>query len=209
MATKAPAAVKPQFLILPINKAKLTASMSTLNTTDPYYRKFGFYHYGNDFVSTVGDRIIWGSGNGKVVGRGWDNVVGNVLVVQYDNCQNAKTGAIQDVVIRYFHLASFNVKVGDAVTKDTKLGVYGNTGSTKMALHLHLEIDTDTKNFLYSPTVLRSNYLKGRALGANAQTIQSAINWFYQKQSAPDNQTFTTANDIYIKAADKTIIKVA
>lgn len=197
----------PQKLILPVNKCKLTASMKT----DSYFNKYGFVHYGIDMASTAGDRTLWPSGDGTVIAAGRDNVVGNVVAVLYPDALNHRTGKVQDVVFRYYHLESIAVKVGQTVnTKDTKIGVYGNTGSMSMPLHLHVEADTDTANPLHSPTVLNSNLLKGRAAPsyANDRTMSSPLDWLHRKTDAPDNQTYITAEDIYIKAEDKTIPQI-
>jgi murein DD-endopeptidase MepM/ murein hydrolase activator NlpD len=193
-----------QKLILPINNIKLTASMKTA----AYQKRFGYIHYGVDMVSAVGDRTLYASGDGLVVATGTDNVVGKVIAIVYQNVKNCATGAEEDVVFRYFHLESISVKAGDKVTKDTRLGIYGNTGSMQMAYHLHLEADTDTKNPLYSPTVNSSSFLKGRIHGANDKTMRSAVDYLHCKTSGPDSQTFTTANDAYIQTSDKTIDKI-
>lgn len=190
-----------QKLILPINKAKLTASWKTT----AYKNKFGYVHYGCDIVSTLYQRTVYASGDGVVVGCGLDNVVGNVVAVKYTGAVNHVSDKVQDIVIRYFHLASISVKPGQKVNKDVVLGQYGNTGMLVMSPHLHIEADTDTGYPLYSPTVYSSNYLKGRAVGANDLTMTSPVQWLYTKNSGPDFQTWTTAGDAYIRAEDKTI----
>lgn len=191
----------PQQLILPINKCKLTASYKT----DAYKNKFGFTHYGADMVSTVGAISIYASGDGEVVATGADSVVGNVVAVKYPQAVNHVTGKVQDVVFRYFHLASIAVKKGDKVAKDKLLGNYGNTGSLSMAVHLHIESDADTASPLYSPTVKSSSFLKGTAVGANDKTMSNPLEWLYCKASAQESQTYTTTADAYIREEDKTI----
>lgn len=191
-----------QKLILPINAAKLTASMKT----DSYRRRFGFEHYGVDMVCTSGSRTLYASGNGKVVAAGRDRVVGNVVAVCYPNALHRPTGKAMDVVFRYYHLETILVKEGERVTKDTRLGVYGNTGSLKMALHL--EADTDVAHPLYSPTVGSSDFLRGRTQGANDKTLSSPVEWLHRKTSAPDNQTYATAGDSYISGQDIAIDEV-
>lgn len=188
-----------QKLILPIQKAKLTASYKS----SAYTTKYGLTHYGCDIVSTVYDRNLRASGTGKVVAAGRDSVVGNVVAVLYPQALNRVTGQIKDVVLRYFHLASIGVKVGSSVTKDTLLGVYGNTGQLPMSPHLHLESDTDTARPLYSPTVLNSSLLRGRSKGATDATMQNPLMWLHCKRTAPDNQSWTTAGDSYIRTEDK------
>lgn len=194
-----------QQLILPINKCKLTASYKT----DAYRNKFGFTHYGSDMVSTSGVVSIYASGDGEVVATGTDSVVGNVVAVKYTQAKNRVTGKAQDVVFRYFHLAYIAVKKGDKVTVDTRLGSYGNTGSLQgMAIHLHIEADTDTANPLHSPTVKSSSLLIGSNNKANDSTMTNPLEWLHRKISAPENQTYTTTSDAYIRTEDKTVTAI-
>ena len=190
-----------QKLILPVNKCRLTASWKTA----AYRVRFGFQHYGADIISTSADRTLWASGNGTVVSRGFDSVVGNVVAVSYPGAINHRSGKASDLILRYFHLESIAVQVGQAVNKDTRLGIYGRTGSMNMANHLHLEADTDTKHPLFSPTVNSSSYLRGRAFGANDKTMSSPLDWLHCKTDAPDYQAYSTAGDSFIAPADKTI----
>lgn len=186
-----------QKLILPINQALLTASMKT----QAYLDRFHFVHYGVDLVSSRGERTVYASGEGTVLDTGTDSVVGNVVAVVYPQAQGRDGGSV-DLVLRYFHLERILVKKGNAVNKDTQIGRYGNTGSLKMAPHLHLEADADTAHPLFSPTVLRSSFLHGRSAGANDETIRNPIDWLFCKQSPPDCQSYHTAGDIYIRPED-------
>lgn len=194
----------PQKLIQPINKAKLTASWKT----DAYKNRFGFIHYGCDFVSTTIGQTVYASGNGVVVASGVDSVVGNVIAVLYLDAVNAITGAVRDIVVRYYHFDSRNVNKWDKVTKDTVLGLYGNTGTVGTGKHLHIEVDSDIAYPLYSPTVLNSSLLRGRSLGANDKTMSNPTEWIFCKTSGPDYQTYTTTNDSYIRSEDKVIISI-
>lgn len=194
-----------QKLILPINNAKLTASWQT----DQYLRRFGFQHYGCDFVSTVSNQTVYASGNGVVVASGSDSVVGNIIAVLYLDAVNSRTGGVQDIIVRYFHFDIRKVRKWDKVTKDTVLGLYGSTGLVGTGKHLHVEVDSDIAYPLYSPTVLSSSLLRGRSLGANDKTMTNPLEWLYCKTSAPDKQTYTTANDAYIRTEDKTIKTIA
>ena len=94
-----------QKLILPINKMRVTAGYKNSN----YQQQFGFRHYGTDLTSTNSDRTVWGSGVGTVLLAGYDNVLGNVLVIRYDNCQ-LTTGATKNLIQRIFHLDRIDVK---------------------------------------------------------------------------------------------------
>lgn len=196
---------KTQRLILPINRAKVTASMGNA----AYQNKFGFPHYGVDLVSVKGERTVYASGAGTVLAAGKDSVVGNVVAVCYPGAWHRPSGAGRDVVFRYYHLEAIHVVVGQAVSADTRIGLYGNTGQLSMARHLHLEADADTQHPLYSPTVSRSSLLKGRAAGANDKTMSSPLEWLYAKTSPPDNQSYTTAADVYINPRDMTLPELA
>lgn len=190
-----------QKLILPINKTKLTASWKTA----AYTNKFGYIHYGCDMVSIVGSQTVYASGSGVVVASGFDNVVGNVIAVLYLDARNSRTGAVRDIVMRYFHFDTKKVNKWDKITKDTVLGLYGSTGLVGTGRHLHIEVDSDIAYPLYSPTVLSSSLLRGRSIGANDKTMSNPLEWLFCKMSPPDYQTFITANDAYIREEDKII----
>lgn len=191
-----------QKLVLGINNTKLTASWKT----DSYKNRFGLVHYGVDMVSSKGVNTLYANGNGTVLLSGKDSVLGNTIVIKYPNVYNRVTKKSSDIVIRYYHLASYYVVANQKVTKDTKIGLYGNTGQLSTGAHLHMEVDTDTKNPYFTPTLSgTSTYFKGRKYGANDSTMSNPISWLYCKSTAPDYQTYTTANDIYIRTEDKTI----
>lgn len=186
-----------QKLILPINSALVTASMKTKS----YEEKFHCVHYGIDMVSSQGNRTVYASGDGEVLETGEDSVVGNVVAVRYPQAES-RNGDVCDIVLRYFHLEKTFVKKGDRLCKDTQIGHYGNTGAMKMAMHLHLEADTDTVHPLFSPTVLRSSFLHGRSAGATDATVCNPLDWLFCKQSPPDCQSYSTVRDIYIRQED-------
>jgi murein DD-endopeptidase MepM/ murein hydrolase activator NlpD len=188
-----------QKLILPINDASLTASMGTEN----YRSRFGFSHYGADMISRSGNRVIYASGKGEVLETGWDNVVGYVVAVLYPQAICRRTGEIRDMIFRYYHLERIDTAKGKRVTKDSRLGLYGNTGSLVMGRHLHVEADKDIAYPLYSPTVKRSNFLRGRDFGAHAGMMENPVDWLACKTSPPDHQSWTTAADAYILPADR------
>lgn len=190
----------PQKLILPINKTRLTASFKA----DAYKNRFRLTHYGADMVSVLNNRTLYASGDGVVVGCGWDNVVGNVVAVLYLDA-TSRYSQTKDIVIRYYHLARINISKWQNVNKDSVLGQYGNAGQLSTGAHLHIEVDTDVGYPLYSPTVRNSNLIKGTAVGANDKTMLNPVDWLWCKASAPDNQSWTTANDAYILASDKSI----
>lgn len=193
-----------QKLIQPINQAKLTASMAITKNT-AYYKRFGFLHYGVDFVSTNGRQYLYGLGDGVVTFAGKDSVCGNVIGVVYRDAYNHRVGTSNDITMRYFHLENISVKAGDKVTIDTLLGHYGNTGKYSTAAHLHVEADRDTVYTQYTPTIAKGSVLRGTSQRAVANTIVNPLDYFYTKTTTPENQTYTTANDSYINQTDKTI----
>ena len=171
-----------QKLILPINKVKLTASARTA----AYRQRFGFSHYGVDMVSTSLSKTVWGSGDGVVLSAGYDNVFGNSICVLYKGVYNHKTKKEKDVVLRYFHLKSIAVKVGDKVDINTRLGVYGNTGKYSTGAHLHVTCDEDTKYFNYEPGLKQSSNLIKKG---NDKTVINPMQVFHKKITPPEKQT--------------------
>lgn len=184
-----------QKLILPINKARLTASYKN----EAYYKKFGFHHYGIDLCDAVApfDRTVWGMGNGEIIDTGLDSCFGNYVVVKYDDAYNNKTNKSNDLIIRLFHFNSINVKKGSKITKDDIIGEYGDTGSYAEGKHLHMEVDADTKYTHYTPTISQSSSkFYGRNSGANDKTMSNPLEWFRL-------QSFITENSSYINPDDK------
>lgn len=194
-----------QRLILPINDCRLTASWKT----SAYASRFGFVHYGCDMVSASGNRTVYASGKGEVVAVGRDSVVGKVVVVQYHSALHRIDGRARDVVFRYFHLDTVFVSAGQAVTKDTRLGSYGNTGMLQMARHLHLEADRDVLHPLHSPTVCRSSFLTGTAALVNDRTMSNPLEWLHCKTDSPDLQHFSTAGNQFIRSEDRSLPAIA
>lgn len=173
-----------QKLILPINSMRLTSGYKNAN----YKKQFGYTHYGVDMTDKARkDKTIWGSGKGEVTHCGWHPTGGNVVVVVYKDCI-LTNGQVRDLAIRYFHLEKINVKVGQNITKDTRIGLYGNTGSSS-GDHLHIEIDTDTKYPNYTPQTSKSNDVLKSGIDSTINPI--LVLWV--KKSAPDYQSVTNA----------------
>ena len=141
-------------------------------------------------TSTNSDRTVWGSGVGTVLLAGYDNVLGNVLVIRYDNCQ-LTTGATKNLIQRIFHLDRIDVKQGQSITKDTRIGLYGNTGKYTTGPHLHVEFDTDTSYPSYSPTISTSSNI----IKAGTDSTVRPAEVMYVKNSAPDYQTVVGASN--------------
>lgn len=167
-----------QKLIMPINQALLNASYKY-----PEYESLGYgTHYGTDIGGTT---TMYASGIGKVVEAGEDSVFGNTVILQYDDAYIPVLDKVTSVVVRCFHLASIAVSKGDSVTKDTVIGVMGETGRYVTGVHLHIEVDTDCDYPTYTPS------LSGNATicKAGVDTTLNPMKVFYLKTTAPDSQT--------------------
>ena len=174
-----------QKLILPINNCRITSGYKNSN----YRAQFGYTHYGVDMTDKNRRNLtVWASGVGEVKLTGWSNSGGNVVIVVYKDCL-LTDGTVKDLTIRYYHLDKIYVKTGDRVSKDSRLGLYGNTGASAGA-HLHLEIDEDTKYYQYTPQIGKDN-------GVLKKGTDSTINptkCLYVKTSAPDYQSIMGAS---------------
>lgn len=196
-----------QKLIQPINKMRTTASYKN----GAYKTKFGFVHYGIDCADAASpfDRTVWSMGSGTVLGCGNDTVLGNYVVILYPDAYNHKENRSADLIVRMWHLDSFSVHVNQLITKDTKLGEYGDTGQNVSGKHLHIEVDEDTKYTHYTPSLSgNSSKFKGRSAGANDKTMSNPLDWMHCKTDAKDYQTYTTDGNSYINAVDKAIEKI-
>ena len=88
------------------------------------------HHTGIDIVSF--NKKVYGTCDGKVVKVGFDKSYGNHVVVYNDS---------DDTYHWFCHLASYNVKLGDKITRTTVIGKMGETGNAN-GVHLHFEIRT-------------------------------------------------------------------
>jgi murein DD-endopeptidase MepM/ murein hydrolase activator NlpD len=89
-------------------------------------------HTGLDIAGYASD--IYSAGAGRVVEAGFDGSYGNKIVIEHTLTDGTKKWTL------YAHLASMNVKVGDMVTENTKIGYMGNTSTKTFGVHLHFEI---------------------------------------------------------------------
>lgn len=182
-----------QRLILPINSMRLTAGYKNAN----YRKQFGYSHYGIDMTDKAkSNKTVWGSGNGEVTHCGWHPSGGNVVVVVYRDCE-LTNGQVRDLAVRYYHLEKINVKVGQKITKDSRLGLYGNTGASSGA-HLHIEIDTDVKYPNYTPQTGKSNDV----LKAGSDSTINPVTALWVKKTSPDNQSVTNAGYDTVASSD-------
>ncbi len=90
---------------------------------------FNLFHPGIDLGAEVGDTIE-SIKTGVVIETGFANYgYGNTILIDHG----------KGLTSRYAHLSKIEVKVGDKVTTETKIGEVGMTGHTT-GPHLHLEI---------------------------------------------------------------------
>ena len=180
----------PQHLILPLNQAQLTAGYKNAQ----YKTKFGFSHFGIDLSNGAGDdRTLWAMGEGTVRAAGLDSIFGNTVVITYPAVYVHRTGKIQDLTVRLYHLDSVAVKAGQPVTTATRIGVMGNTGKYTTGPHVHVEIDTDVKMPTYAPGLAGNSNIIKRGI----DTTLRPSDVLYVKPTAPDKQSITFAAGTY------------
>lgn len=147
-----------QKLLMPFKKQMMLCGYKN----SEYLKYWGYPHYGVDISTIQGkagdDHNIYASGDGVVLLAGWDKKLGGSICVMYPEAYNHKTGKSADVVARYMHLASVEVKSGTEVRAGDALGIEGKEGTGDY--HLHLEFDTDIKYPVYSPQVAGSTFWK-------------------------------------------------
>ena len=185
-----------QRLILPINKCRITAGYMNPN----YEREFGYTHYGVDMTDKDRkDYTLYASGKGTVSHAGYNKSGGNVVVIVYKDCE-LPIGGTRDIVLRYFHLKSIKVKVGQKVNKDTVIGLYGNTGYSSGA-HLHLECDTDVKYPNYTPQIASgaSNSVLKKGV---ASTMLNPVSVLWVKTTRPDYQKVVSSGYNTVSKSD-------
>lgn len=115
---------------------------------------------------------------------GLDSLFGNTVVIVYPNVYIHRTGKMQDLTVRCYHLKCCLVKAGDTVTTATRIGIMGNTGKYGNSPHLHIEMDTDTQYPCYTPGIAKDGAIIERG-------VDTTINpsWvLHCKVSSPDNQ---------------------
>ena len=143
-------------------------------------------HFGMDFTEANGQRTLYASGNGVVLGlsSNSNNIIGQWIAIKYFNVRG-----YGDIIARYFHLGTIFVSVGQKVDLNTKIANYGATGNYVTGAHLHIELDSDTKAWNYTPTLSSDNGgLCAGIRGANDTTLNPA-HIFKLKTSSPENQT--------------------
>jgi len=117
----------------------LGAPLAQLITASPFgYRVSpitggaGDFHRGQDFVAQCGTSVL-AAASGKVTFAGWHQFGGGNRVV-IDHGDGLET--------TYNHLSSFNVKVGQTVSRGDVVALSGTTGAST-GCHLHFEVQVN------------------------------------------------------------------
>ncbi len=197
-----------QKLVLPFQKSQNLCGFKNAN----YLAYWKYSHYGLDISTIQGnagtDHNIYGSGDGVVKAVGYDNSVGNTVIVVYEDVYMHGLDKVADLTARYAHMASTNVKVGDTVTVNTVLGVEGKTPlSAGWDEHLHIEFDTDTTYYQYSPQVGSSDDQKTADEGniwikGTDSCIDPSLVWY---QTLDRYLVPPTYNPSWLNTTDKTV----
>lgn len=113
------------------------ASNATINSDfgyrrDPFTRRARF-HSGLDLKAKWGDSV-GASHAGVVQFAGWNNGYGNLIIIDHGG----------GITTYYAHLSSFELQVGDKVTRGTIVGYAGRTGRATSP-HLHYEVRFEGK----------------------------------------------------------------
>lgn len=178
-------------LLPPLSGGKITASYMNY----AYLNRFGFNHYGMDMVATDGDWRVRASENGQVLFAGVDEVLGGALVLRYGN-----------LIARYFHLESTVCTAGDWVEQGEIIALAGNTGKHTTGRHLHVEFDTDTKYWNWTPTLGTSTKsFIGSRQGANSLTMldPAEVLDFDNGVGLEVRCKLMAGNSVYVNAKDK------
>ncbi len=94
---------------------------------DPIYHSRRF-HAGMDFTAPIGTNIF-ATGNGVVVGAGWEQGYGNCVQINHG----------YGYVTLYGHMSAIKARVGQKVKRGDIIGLIGSTGKST-GPHLHYEV---------------------------------------------------------------------
>lgn len=194
-----------QQLTLPLNSSKVTAAYQNKR----YRQAYGYSHYGVDYAD---GREVLASGTGVVYEVGYDQKLGNTAVILYPLCR-LHDGTVQDLTLRYCHLERVEVKRGQVVVGGELVGITGQTPIGKInGIHLHMEVDTDTKSPLYTPSIAtHSNLLRAGYRGERDTTLNpSAVLHIGEGQKLyrlPSAEGWTDLRDVALPKASAAEIK--
>lgn len=114
--------------IQPVSNANLHRTASGYGMRiDPIYKTQKF-HAGMDFSAPVGTNI-YATGDGVIIGAGWETGYGNTIRVDHGF----------GYITVYGHMHKFHVRAGQKVMRGEIIGEVGNTGKST-GPHLHYEV---------------------------------------------------------------------
>ncbi|KAA6336025.1 Murein DD-endopeptidase MepM [termite gut metagenome] len=122
-------------VISPVKKPVVSSGFGMRKHPVDKVRRF---HTGIDFAKTKGT-LVYATGNGVVIRRGYDSGYGNVIEIQH-------TGGFRSF---YTHLSKTMVNIGDSVSIAQQIACVGNAGIAT-GNHLHYEIRKG--NYFLNPT---------------------------------------------------------
>ncbi|MBL7662119.1 M23 family metallopeptidase [bacterium] len=109
----------------PVAAGRITSDFGT--RLSPFGRNYQM-HSGIDIAADYGTAVL-ASADGTVIYAGPKSGYGNVVIIEH-------TSDLESV---YAHLSAFNVRVGDKLSRGSKIGQVGSTGHST-GPHLHYEI---------------------------------------------------------------------
>lgn len=160
-----------QLLFYPMMNGTISAGFKNKK----YQTAYKYIHYGIDCDSRYGEDFnVIASGSGTVIGieQNKFNSLGCIVVIQYNNVYNPTTKKLMNCVVRYYHMASLNVKKGDKVNA---YDIIGRVIDHKWWNHIHFELDTDVQHPFYTPQVAESSSCLLVRKGATDSTILNPI----------------------------------
>ncbi|RDW14654.1 M23 family metallopeptidase [Paracoccus thiocyanatus] len=101
---------------------------SSFRYSSTFGRRWGRMHEGIDLAAPVGT-AIHATGDGVVTFAGWQRGYGNLIKIKHE----------LGTETRYGHLSKIRVKVGQKVSRGSRIGDMGNTGRST-GPHLHYEV---------------------------------------------------------------------
>lgn len=101
---------------------------SAFRYTSPFGRRWGRSHEGIDMAGPIGSPI-YSTAEGTVIFAGWQRGYGNLVKIQHE----------LGTETRYGHMSKIRVKVGQKVSRGSRIGDMGNTGRSTGS-HLHYEV---------------------------------------------------------------------
>lgn len=119
------------------------------------------FHYGVDYG--CGKVAVHAIESGVVYKRDRDSSAGNYVYIKYPRL---------GVAVAYFHLNSISVRQGQSVSKGTKVGVTGTTGSST-GVHLHIGVRSLSTWKWQNPETWLANYKPAGSTSSSGYRVGS------------------------------------